>query len=152
MKKFISDCKAQQPPSGMPPAGMQPPFGRKSNKGLIIAIIAIVVVIIVVVLAVVLLLGGSDSRFVGEWEQDSGYGMAVTWNFKSDGKLEVMGMEVGTWSVSGDELCLEFGSEWAELAGGDPSDLKQCVDYEFSDGGNTLTLTQDGVPVVLTKK
>jgi hypothetical protein len=62
-----------------------------------------------------------------------------------------MNIEMGTWSVSGDQLCLEFGgSQWAEFAGGE--DLNQCVDYEFSDGGNTLTLTQNGVPVTLTKK
>ena len=138
MKKFISDCKAQQPPPGMPPQGMQQPFPRKSNKGLLIAIIAIVIVIVVVVLAVVLLMGGgTDSRFVGEWES-----MGVTYNFKSDGTLEVMGIEMATWSVSGDQICLEFsiGSQWAELVGEEAPEGKQCEDYEFSDGGNTLTI------------
>jgi len=142
MRKFISNCKAQQPPPGNPPpvnppAGMQQPFGKKSNKGLLIAIIAIVIVVVVVVLAVVLLMGGSDSRFVGEWES-----MGFTYNFKSDGTLEVMGIEMATWSVSGDQICFEYsiGGEWAELVGEEAPQGKQCEDYEFSDGGNTLTI------------
>ena len=56
-------------------------------------------------------------------------------------------MEVGTWSVKGDQLCIEYSSAYSSMGA-----IDSCVDFEFSNDGNTLTMTQSGVPVTLTKK
>ena len=128
---------------------MQP---RKSKKGLIIALLAIVIIVVLVLAVFFLVIGTADGRFVGQWEQDMGYGeMTMTWDFQSNGKLKVgtagMMIEIGSWSVEGNKLCLEVSSTVSGLPKG-----KSCVDFEFSNNGNTLTLTQAGIPQVLTKK
>ncbi len=175
--KFCTSCGAgiEQPstpaettqPTSEQPTGYTPmPSPNKSNMKIIAAILTVIIAIVIVLVVVFVFLdvdlngdnngsgGTADSRFVGEWEYSSG-GVTGSYNFKSDGKLAIsmsgVGLgDIGTWSVSGDQLCIEFSSEWAELAGGEG--LNQCIDYEFSDGGNTLTLTETGgSPVVLTK-
>ena len=140
------------PPSLVPPPQQQtgqtqayaPMPPKKSNNKLIATIVAIVVVVVIIGIIYFLFLGsGSDSRFVGEWEQESGY-ITVPWIFKSDGSFEFMGIE-GNWRVSGDQLCIE--TVWEEISG------EMCYDYVFSDNGNTLTLTYNGAEyAVLTKK
>ena len=178
--KFCTSCGAniEQPstpektpqttssqPTNYTPMPPKPKSNMKIIGAILAVIIAVVIVLVVVFMFLDLDLGGSDdnngssggtadSRFVGEWYMDTGYGN-MTYNFKSNGNLAISMYEtvlgdVGTWTVSGDQLCIEFNSQWAELAGGE--DLSQCIDYEFSDGGNTLTLTQNGSsPTVLTK-
>jgi hypothetical protein len=179
--KFCTSCGASIEKSSTPaepnhPAPSQPtnmtpiPPKPKSNMKIIGAVIAVVIAV-VIILAVVFLfldinLGGSngdnngssggsaDTRFVGTWDYSSG-GITGSYIFKSDGTLAISmsGVElgdVGTWSVNGNQLCIEFNSQWSELAGGE--DLNQCITYQFSDGGNTLTLTESGsAPIVLTK-
>ena len=154
----LKDASAQPPPvqtQAPPPqeAGqpqtyvpMQP---KKTNMKFIGMLIAIIVIIIVVVAVVLLFLGGggaTDSRFVGEWEQFSDY-TTVTWEFKSGGDLNIMSIKMGSWSVSGDKLCITPSSEW----GG--STAQVCYNFEFSNDGNTMTLSLAGVEyTTLTKK
>ena len=124
---------------------MQP---KKTNMKLIGMLVAIIVIIIVVVAIVLIFLGGgaTDSRFVGEWEQFSDY-TSITWDFKSGGDLYIMSVKMGTWSVSGDQLCISPSSEW----GG--STAKVCYNFEFSDNGNKMTLSiLNEETLTLTKK
>jgi len=154
----VAQPPRQQVPVQTPPPSLVPPPQqqtgqtqayaltplKKSNKNIITAIIAIVIVVVIIGIIYFLFLGGeSDSRFVGEWEQKSGY-ITVPWIFNSDGSFEFMGIE-GNWRVSGDQLCIE--AVWEEISG------EMCYDYVFSDNGNTLTLTYNGAEyAVLTKK
>jgi len=161
--KFCLSCGAQlqaeaaqlPPAAPVPPpqnisqtqtyAPMQP---KKTNMKLIGILIAVIAAVVIVALVVFLFIGGgaTDSRFVGEWEQFSDY-ISVTWDFKSGGSLEIMDIEAGTWSVSGDKLCVNPSSQWGGSSG------EMCYNFEFSDNGNTLTLTIAGVEsAVLTKK
>ena len=124
---------------------MQP---KKTNMKIIVGIIAIIVVVIVVALVIILFIGGgaTDSRFVGEWEQFNDY-ISVTWNFKSGGSLEIMDIGAGTWSVNGDKLCINPSSQYGGMTG------EMCYNFEFSNDGNTLTLTLVGIETaILTKK
>ncbi|MCK4364818.1 MAG: zinc ribbon domain-containing protein [Thermoplasmatales archaeon] len=136
------------PPPVAPQQGYAPMPPQKSNMKLIGAIIAIVVIVVVVALVLVLFMGegisGSDSRFVGEWEQSNEYMSGITWSFKSGGSFESMGIEVGTWRVNGNQVCItpSHGGSGAEV----------CYDYTFSPDGNTLTLSFSGVETELTKK
>lgn len=59
----------------------------------------------------------------------------------------MMGMDVGTWSVSGNQLCIDPSLQWGE------SSIKVCYNFEFSNNGNTLTLILAGQEyTILTKK
>jgi len=154
MQQGNNQATAPASPPPLSPQGYnQPMQSKSSNNKLIFAIIAIIV--IVVVAAVVLLisggLGGTDSRFVGTWEQDAGY-MSIDWVFKSDGKLTIMNMEIAEWSVNGDKLCIKADDAWVQsMPSG--SDTETCYNYAFSDSGNTLTLSASGVSTTtLTKK
>ena len=143
----------QQPIQPPPPSGqtygqtqtyapMQP---KKSNMKLIGGIIAIIVVIVVVALVVFLLLGGGgiDSNLVGTWEYtEPTSGMSIVYIFNSDGSLEMgmdnMTQEIGTWRVSGGQLCMEsLGQE-------------TCGSYSID--GNQLTLSFQGQTMTFYKK
>jgi hypothetical protein len=126
----------------------------KSRKKLIIGILAIIVAIVIVSLLIMSLLSGTgpfsgaDSRFVGEWEQNT-LGSPILWNFNSDGTLETgpsdgpMNKE-GTWNVDNTVLCLY--------------DNMVCYTFEFSNNANMVTLKRteesDDYPltIILTKK
>jgi hypothetical protein len=171
--KFCLSCGAQlqnadTPPSNMPKdqeppvtqpqqpmqAGITPAMQpKKSNKILFISIIAIIVIVIIAVVIFMLLGGGViDSRFVGEWEQYDIEFMTMDWNFKNDGSLEIMGMDLATWSVKGNRLCISYDDLWGEYIPEGSLD-EVCYNFEFSDGGNTLTLSLDESEyIVLTKK
>ena len=159
--KFCLSCGAQlkeasaQPPPGQtqvpPPQDLNQPQAyvpmqpKKTNMKLIGMLVAIIVIIIVVVAIVLIFLGGgaTDSRFVGEWDS-SLYG---TWDFKSGGDLNIMSVNAGTWSVSGDKLCITFNSQW----GGSTEQI--CYNFEFSNDGNTMKLSLAGVEFgTFTKK
>jgi hypothetical protein len=121
---------------------MQP---RKSNKKLLVALIAIIAVVIVVLIVLILLtgvIGGADSRFVGRWEQEGSTSYSrVVWNFQSDGTLELTTtsygasttVNMGNWEVRGSQLC-----------GASTSFSSECINFEFSNNGNTLTLYVPG--------
>ena len=131
---------------------MQPP---KSNKKLVISLIAIIAIVLVVIVLIFIFMGNSaddrfvgtsaDDRFVGTWEYSEG-GFTVTYKFNSDGTFlgDAMGTNIeGEWEVNGDELCLSILGN------------KQCGPYSFSSDGNQLTLisTDDGSSsITLTKK
>jgi hypothetical protein len=117
-----------------------------------IAIIAIIIVIAIVF--IVFLGGGIDSRFVGVWEQSDNGFMPFDWTFNSDGSLEIMGMNFANWNVKGNQICLKMKDNelWGEYIPEGSLD-EVCYDYEFSNGGNTVSLSLDGSDfIVLTKK
>jgi hypothetical protein len=141
----------QTPPSQIPPQSSAPPpqqqigqkqanvpMSQKKSNNRLIATIVVIVVVIVIIAIIYFLIGGSDSRFVGEWEQE---GIQVIWTFYNDGSFESMGVE-GTWRVDGEKFCIK-----TDILGEFTGEI--CYDYEFSDNGNTLTLKNIGV---LTKK
>jgi len=141
----------QPPPQPQGYATMPP---KKSNAKLIGALIAVIVAVIIIAVVVFLFLGGADSRFVGTWEyEDPDTGMTFSYKFNGDGSLDVISgsdsLEIGKWSVSGDELCFELSQDnlWASS-----EQTNQCVKYSFSDGGTKLTLTSDISSTTLTKK
>lgn len=132
---------------------MQP---TKSNKKLIMVLIAIVAIVIVISVVVFVLLGSSaDSRFVGEWELEGGdsfTGSTMTFEGNGDWKMGYLGtsFKIGIWSVQGDNICLIMTNEFLDMDQllGDT----QCYQYEFSNNGNTLTLSATGEDtMVLTK-
>jgi len=139
----------KQPQRSMPSSTPQ-----KSRKKLIIGISAIIIAVVIVLLIVVYFLGGTgsiggaDSRFVGEWEQNT-LGSPILWKFNSDSTLEIGSSggtmnDTGTWTVNGGQLCLYNDTV--------------CYVYEILNDGNTLTLNSLGqsdrypVNIVLTKK
>ena len=144
----FSQYHGKWPLLAIEPQPITPMQPKKTNMKIIMGIIAIIVVVIVVALVIILFVGGgaTDSRFVGEWEQFEDY-ISITWNFKSGGSLEIMDIEAGTWSVSGDKLCINPSSQYGGMS------AEMCYNFKFSDDGNTLTLTLAGVETaVLTKK
>ena len=81
--------------------------------------------------------GGSgyiDTELVGTWEY-SAYEMTMSYIFKSDGSFDISYMghtsETGTWSTSGDQLCLTYSGSDAY--------------YTYSISGNQLTLSSNAV-------
>jgi hypothetical protein len=148
-KKSKSQKKEEQPQASVPLSTPQ-----KSRKKLIIGISAIIIAVVIALVVIVYLLGGTssftgaDSRFVGEWEQNSIAG-PLLWKFNSDSTLETESSSgamnnVGTWNIKGTQICLYNNSV--------------CYIYIFSNNGNTLTLNivdvRDDYPenIVLTKK
>jgi hypothetical protein len=141
------------PPPTPTQQGYVPPNQPKSKKNMFIALIAIIIIVIIIVVIFKFLGGGVlDNRFVGDWEQyDDGF-TSLDWTFNGDGSLEIMGLEIGSWSVEGDKVCLRADEVWDEFIPQGSVD-KICYDFEFSDSGNTLTLSiDDGDFTVLTKK
>jgi hypothetical protein len=133
---------------------MPSPIIPKSKTKLIIGILAIIVVVIIVLIFMLYLQGsngssgGADSRFVGEWEQNT-LDNPFLWKFNSDSTLMTGSSgsamsNVGTWKVNGTQLCLYNDTV--------------CYTYEFSNNKNTLTLNisreSDSylANIVLTKK
>ena len=148
-KKSTPQKQEKQPQTSAPLSTSQ-----KSRKKLIIGISAIIIAVVIALVVIVYLLGGTnpftgaDSRFVGEWEQNSIEG-PLLWKFNSDSTLETESLggamiNVGTWTVKDTQICLYNNSI--------------CYTYEFSNNGNTLTLNivkkSDDYPenIILTKK
>jgi len=132
---------------------MQP---TKSKKGLIIALVAIIAIVVIIVVVVLLLggtlstLSGDASKFVGTWETDVGGYFTYEMKFNSDKSLEYgmadYSIKVGTWNVQNNKLIIEITASGTDLS-------SQEYDYEFTDGGNTLTLRSGGIDIMtLTKK
>ena len=118
---------------------------RKSNKVLLMTIIAIIAILIIIVVVVFVFNGDGviDSRFIGEWEQTDGEFMKIDWTFKSDGSLEIMSMDLASWIVKGNQLCFNTNEFWDDFMPEGSLD-EVCYDFEFSNGGNTVTLSIDG--------
>lgn len=164
--KFCTACGKtveQQPETPVQPEPEQPvekkqtftppKTKKKPRKKMVIGLLAIVAVVAIVLIIVVYLQGGpgspvvADSRFVGEWEQNT-IGSPFTWTFNSDSTFEINPpssiMNNGTWKVTGNQLCL----------------YNNVVNYtfEFSNGGNILTVNKIGqnnsylANIVLIKK
>lgn len=157
-EKFCSGCGAKietyetSMTQQMPAYTSQP--AKKANKGLIIGIIAIIAIVIAIFIVVVIIIGGGsigDNSLVGTWEaQEEDY----LYIFNADGTLELgmagFGtMELGTWSTSENQLCIEFSMEGF----GDyfPSEMP-CIPYSISDDGNTMTWSYSGQQYIFTKK
>jgi hypothetical protein len=122
------------------PQDMPSPPSMKQNRFAIFGIVTVVVAIAVGAVILVTLFSGSsptksiDTRFVGEWEQNTIQGPFL-WVFNNDSSLETTGPEgiatnVGAWNVNGTELWLY-------------NDLV-CYSYAFSADGTTLSLTVIG--------
>ncbi len=127
---------------------------RRLNKILLMSLIAIIAVIIIIVVIVFMFTGGGviDNRFVGEWEQSDGGVMTIDWTFKSDGSMEIMGMDLASWNVKGNQLCFKTNEFWDEFMPEGTLD-EVCYNFEFSNGGNTVTLSINGSEnFILTKK
>ncbi len=128
----------------------------KSNKKLIMVLIASVVIVVVIAVVVFVLLGsGADSRFVGNWQLEGGDGFTgstMTFEGNGDWKMGYLGasFKIGKWNVQGDNFCLNMTNWFPEMdyvLGN-----TQCYQYEFSNDGNTLTLSATGeATMVLTK-
>ena len=129
-------------------------FGKKTIIGVSLSIVAVAIILFFIAS----LLGGTnplssaDSRFVGEWEQNT-LGNPIVWNFKGDNTLENLSSDgmmvnVGTWNVDGTLLCL-----YNRLY-----NITVCYTYEFSNNGNILQLSStaesegDLANILLTKK
>jgi hypothetical protein len=143
----------EQPVSPIPPepqkqeeqpkATEQPKPKKKPNKKMLLGIVAVVVAVVIIAILLVYLLGGSsplggaDSRFVGEWEQNTQAGV-ILWKFNSNSTLEKDTTNTGTWRVQDTQICLSNNTE--------------CYTYEFSNNGNTVTITNETEGIILTKK
>ena len=156
-EKFCTACgtkiEAHETPTAQPIPAYTPQSVKKTNKGLIIGIIAIIAIVIAALIIVVILLGGGsggDGNLVGTWEaQDGGY----LYIFNADGTLEagMAGygtMEVGTWSTNGNQLCITYSMEGSEEEF--PSQMP-CIPYSISNDGNTMTWSYSGQQMVFTK-
>lgn len=123
---------------------------QKSRKKMIIGVAAIIIAAVIILIVILYSLGGTDSfggadsRFIGEWEQNT-VGSPLLWKFNSDSTLETgsLGDEmnnVGAWKIRDTQLCLYNNTMY--------------YTYEFSNNGNTLTLNNSGENdnIVLTKK
>ncbi|MFA5101739.1 MAG: zinc ribbon domain-containing protein [Candidatus Thermoplasmatota archaeon] len=144
----------EQPVNPMPPepqkqeeqpkATEQPKPKKKPNKKMLLGILAVIIAVVIIAIVLVYLLdgtsplGGADSRFVGEWERNTQAGV-VLWKFNSNSTLEEDTTNKGTWMVQDTQICLYNNT--------------QCYTYEFSNNGNTVTLTKAGTSdIILTKK
>jgi zinc-ribbon domain len=162
--KFCTACGKnveQQPETPVQPQEQQPvekkqtsappKTKKKPKKKLLIGLLAIIVVAVIIVIIAIYLQGGTgplgnaDSRFVGEWEQQT-IGSPILWKFNSNSILEKEspGNNTGTWKVTNSQICL-----YNEVV---------CYTYEFSNDGNILTLNRIGqndsysANIFLTKK
>ena len=113
----------------------------QKKPNLKIIIIVIIIAAIVIIAAVVLLFKGEGSGgIVGTWKVQSGFGeyyqQGSTMIFESNGDLKAGNIQtsitvpVGTWNVQGTQICFQLISS-----------VNFCLNYAFSNGGNTLTLT-----------
>lgn len=116
---------------------------KKSNKKLIIGSLAIIIAVIIILLLIVFYQGGtnpfhsSDSRFIGEWEQNT-IGNALLWKFNNDGTLDIESSNAGTWEVQDTQVCINNTVYYT---------------YEFSNNGYTLLMKRAGENnIILTKK
>ena len=80
---------------------------KKSNKGLIIGIIAAISVLVIAIVTIVLVLvlgGDKDSKgLIGTWESEDG--IVMTFEKDNKGSMSMYGMELPiTWEKDGDEL------------------------------------------------
>jgi hypothetical protein len=116
---------------------------KKSRKKLIIGIATIIIAMIIISVLIIYFLdginsfGGTDSRFIGEWEQNI-VGSPLLWKFNSDGTLEKESASAGTWTVKNGQLCLNNS---------------RCYTFEFSNNGSALTMNRSGESdIIFTKK
>jgi hypothetical protein len=152
---LVNDIQSQPPKQEEQPQTSVPSSTpQKSRKKLIIGISAVIIAVVIALVVIVYLLGGTspftnaDSRFVGEWEQNTLAG-PLLWKFNIDSTLETGSSSdamnnVGTWNVKDTQLCLYNNTV--------------CYTYEFSNNGSTLKLNivevSDDYPanIVLTKE
>ena len=168
----IEGAATQQPPTQQQPmASQQPYYGQtqpyapipaKSNKKLIIGVIAIVAIIVIIGLLVFFfVLGGDDSlsdeekQIAGTWNaQIQGTDFTMIYTFNSDHTIET-GMagvgtgESGTWEAENGKITFTLSMQGT---GQDP--ISYTYDYELTNSGNTLLFKvegTEGVAMTLTK-
>ena len=161
LQEEISGVQATQESSAQTTSYQQPmqqqTYGimrpEKSKKGLIIAVIAIIAIVLIIVIVLLLIggtLSGDASKFIGTWEYSIGSDYLADIKFNSDKSLtySISGysIKIGSWDVRNNKLVWEITMSDIELS-------SQEFDYEFSNGGNTLTLISGGTNyMTLTKK
>ncbi len=165
--KFCQNCGKQATSIQIPPVQQQtqqpmqpyqsamPMQPQKSKTGLIIVIVAIVIVVIIAGIFLIFFMGGgitsgNESDFYGTWETSVGDYFSYEMTFNTDKTLEygISGYtyEVGTWRVSGNKLIFDISMVGTDLS-------NEGYDYVFSNGGNKLTLKNNGIDVMtLTKQ
>lgn len=149
---------AQTPTANAPVPVQQPVYNqtqeyavvqpKKSNIKLIAAILAVVAIVIVVLVLVVFLFGKGSSNpsdFVGTWTLDSmqvnGSGISIpsgiTITFNSDGTYQstsVGSTQSGEWEIKDGKLSDSSSNSNSPFN-------TYSWSYQFSDGGNTLTMS-----------
>jgi len=132
------------PPQQSVHPGYQPMQPKQTNMKLIFGIIGIVVAIVVIILVVFLVLGmgggGGAEDFVGAWNAEAFGGLAESqWEFGEGNTLTITTdygygepyVEEGTYSINGNKIDFE---------GITSLDYLTDLTFEFSNGGNTVTL------------
>jgi len=122
---------------------------KKPKTKLIMLITAVVVIIVVLAVLFLVFLSDDTSKFVGTWTIEYLHGRTdpdLEWTFYTNGtyKSEQPGYPL-IWinfELSGDRFCTS-SNEYTYY---------HCYDYEFSNGGNKLTLSARGEDsIILTK-
>jgi len=153
--KFCLDCGAKVeeiPAAPVQPQPQQtmPIQAPKKSKTKLIAVIAIIVVAIIVAAVLFLVVLQDDtSKFIGTWDVEYLEGTTnpnLEWTFNQNGTLKSKQPGYNPiWSnyeISGGRMCLS-SNEYTYY---------HCYDYEFSDGGNGLTLSAAGNTVIVLSK
>lgn len=164
----VAQPQKQQAPDQTPPTPILPPQQqtgqtqayapmppKKSKTGLIVGIVVIVVILVVLLAVVFMFFGGGlsaedESDFYGTWQATIGDMLNYEMVFNSDNTLEygISGyvVDIGTWKVSNNKLVLTIAIPGSEFSSDE-------YDYEFSEGGNKLTIKINDIDDwIFTKK
>jgi len=140
----------QQPPQNIPAPTPAMPVKPKS-KLMIPIIITIIAVIVICVVLFLFVFSNPSGQFVGVWNIDYMTGSSssdgYTWTFYEDGQMKSVNEEYSSviWSnytVYNDKMCFS-SNEYTYY---------HCYDYEFTEGGNKLTLSAENVESIILSK
>ena len=101
--------------------------------------------VVVVLILWLFVLGGGDSNLVGTWQgvdPEDGYTI-ISFRFNQDGSWYQYDsyseefLKIGTWDSDGSRLCL---TQTELIENIDVNIGTQCVQFQLTDGGNTLIL------------
>ena len=140
------------------PQTVQPPvqspvvqYPKKSKKGLLVGLLVMIVVIVVVIVLLYFFVFQSNAgQFVGAWDEEYQVGVTnsdSTWTFSSDGRVKIENNYYSSviwfdYEVKGGMICTSS----------DEYSYYHCYDYTFTEGGNKLTLSVDGVNSIVLNK
>ena len=140
------------------PQTVQPPiqspvvqYPKKSKIGLLVGLLVMVAVIIIVIVLLFFFVFQSDAgQLVGAWDEEYQVGVSSSsaiWTFYDDGRVKIANDEYSSaiwrdYEVKGGMVCLSS----------DEYSYYHCYDYEFSEGGNKLTLSAADVNSIVLNK